>query len=210
MGLKNKFIKSLYEIVIYVFPFLLLFFVLVSFQLWKLEDTKAEMTNQLRNSTEIIEAAKLEIQAMRKGLISANDSFAYYSINSLDESDIPASFPDESANLEMVELGINVLNRVSELKNDSVNYLSQDYVLTKPTGNYYAIVISYSELGYAIIQRDHLMSLGFSNIKILEIDKLYSLSIAESDRKNDIRLYRALDKWNFNFKTQSDAFIKQY
>lgn len=210
MGLKNKFIKSLYEIVIYVFPFLLLFFVLVSFQLWKLEDTKAEMTNQLRNSTEIIEAAKLEIQAMRKGLISANDSFAYYSINSMDESDIQSSFPDESASLELVELGINVLNRVSELKNDSVNYFLQDYVLTKPTGNYYAIVISYSELGYAIIQREHLMSLGFNNIKILEIDKLYSLSIAESDRKNDIRLYRALDKWNFNFKTQSDAFIKQH
>ncbi len=195
MGLKNKFIQSLYDIVIYVFPFVLLFFVLVSFQLWKLEDTKAEMTKQLRNSTEIIEAAKLEIHAMRKGLISANDSFAYYAVNSNDASYIPESFPDEQANLEMVELGINVLNRVTELKNDSANYLSKDYVLTKPTGNYYAIVISYSELGYAIIQREHLISLGFKNIKILEIDKLYAIAIAESEKKNDVRLYRALDKW---------------
>lgn len=210
MGLKNKFVQSIYEIVVYVFPFLILFFILVSFQLWKLEDTKEEMANRLRNSTEIIEAARIEIQSMHKGLVSANDSFAYYALSAEEISGVPDSFPEEAPNMEMVELGINVLNRVSELKNDSVNYLSKDYVLTDTTGNYYAIVISYSELGYAIIQREHLISLGFQNIKILQLDNLYALSIYESERKSDFRLYRALDKWNKNFKTQSDAFIKKY
>ena len=83
MKLKDKFIQTLYEIVIYVFPFLILLFILVSFQLWKLENTKENMTNRLHNSTEMIEAARTELYAMHNGLVSAKDSFAYHSMAAL-------------------------------------------------------------------------------------------------------------------------------
>ena len=164
MGVKDKLIQPLYEIVIYVFPFFLLFFILVGFQMWKLEDTKEEMTRRLQSSTEIIEAARMELNAMRTGLTMKSESFSR-------EVKIPVLNPalpdlEETSTKKqvLVELGVKVLNRVSELKNDSVNYRIKDYVITDPTNKFYAIVISYSEIGYAIIQREHLMSLGFTNI----------------------------------------------
>lgn len=210
MKLADKLIQTLYEIVIYVFPFLILLFILVSFQLWKLEDTKEIMTKRLHNSTEMIEAAKTELNAIRNGLVSANDSFAYHSIAFADRSGLTGLFPTDTQKQVLVELGINVLNRVAELKNDSINYRLQKYVITEPTNRYYAVVISYSELGYAIIQRENLMSFGFRNIKILETEKLYALSIDDASEKKDIRLTKALEKWNSIFGTQSDAYIKKF
>jgi len=210
MKLKDKFIQTLYEIVIYVFPFLILLFILVSFQLWKLENTKENMTNRLHNSTEMIEVARTELYAMRNGLVSAKDSFAYHSMAFADLSGLNGSFQIDTQKQVLVELGINVLNRVAELKNDSINYRLQKYVITEPTGRYYTIVISYSELGYAIIQRENLMSLGFKNVKILESEKLYALSIDDANEKKDIRLSSTLARWNSIFNTQSDAYIKKF
>lgn len=200
----------LYEIVIYVFPFILLLLVLVSFQLWKLEDTKEQMMHRLGNSTEVIEAARKEISAMRNGLVAANDSFNYYSTNYEGLSIVPESLASDSHNQKLLELGINVLNRVTELKTDSVDYRLKDFVITEPSGRYYAVVISYSELGYAIIQREHLISLGFNNIKILETNKLYALSIDDAPDKSDERLYQSLDKWDRIFDSKADGFIKKF
>jgi len=210
MGVKDKLIQPLYEIVIYVFPFFLLFFILVGFQMWKLEDTKEEMTRRLQNSTEIIEAARMELNAMRTGLTMKSESFSR-------EVKIPAlnpALPDlkeiNTKKQVLVELGVKVLNRVSELKNDSVNYRIKDYVITDPTNKYYAIVISYSEIGYAIIQREHLMALGFTNIKILETDKYFALSVDDADLKSDPRLSTALKRWDDIFETQSGGYIKKF
>lgn len=210
MGVKEKLIQPLYEIVIYVFPFFLLFFILVGFQVWKLEDTKEEMTKRLQNSNEIIEAARMELHAMRKGLILNSESFA----NDILNQNLSPVLPDlnelSTRKQSLVELGVNVLNRVSALKNDSVNYRLKEYVITEPTDKYYAVVISYSELGYAIIQREHLKALGFTNIKILETDKYFALSIDDANTKSDPRLLTALKTWNDIFEVRSDGYIKKY
>lgn len=210
MGVKEKIIQPLYEIVIYVFPFFLLFFILVGFQMWKLEDTKEEMARRLENSNEIIEAARMEIYAMRKGLLTTTESFS----NEVASPVINATLPDvnlaDSKNLVLMELGVNVLKRVAELKNDSINYRFEKYVITEPTERYYAVVISYSELGYAIIQREYLISLGFGNVKILENDHFFALSIDDAKSKTDTRLSQAIQTWNQIFKGQSDGYIKKF
>ncbi len=210
MGVKDKLIQPLYEIVIYVFPFFLLFFILVGFQMWKLEDTKEEMTRRLQSSTEIIEAARMELNAMRTGLKTKSAAFSH----DVMIHDLNTALPDlteiSTKKQELVELGVNVLNRVSELKNDSVNYRLKDYVITDITNKYYAIVISYSEIGYAIVQREHLMALGFTNIKILETDKYFALSIDDADTKSDPKLSNALETWDDIFETQSGGYIKKF
>lgn len=211
MGVKEKLIQPLYEIVIYVFPFFLLFFILVGFQMWKLEDTKEEMTKRLQNSNEIIEAARMELNAMRKGILEANETYVWDEVAS---KKLHPALPDlnelSARKQRLVELGVNVLNRVSELKKDSVNYLLKKYVVTEPTNKYYAVVISYSELGYAIIQREYLSALGFQNIKILETNKYFALSIDDAKSKSDPRLTTALRTWNDIFETRSDGYIKKF
>lgn len=210
MSAKNKIINALYEIVIYVFPFVILFLLLVSFQLWKLENSKEKMASQLKKSNEMIEAARNEISAVRSRLNIANDSFSFHSTNFSDLSFISGSFPEGMQKKELAELDINVLNRVSNIKKDLVKYLHEDYIINEPTGKFYAVVISYSELGYAIIQREHLMSLGFKNIDIINTGELYALSIYSSDKKDDVQLLLALDKWDTVFRSHTDAFIKKF
>jgi len=208
--MKSKFIHTLYEIVIYVFPILLLFFILVGFQLWKLEGAKKDMVTRLHNSNEIIAAAKSELQSIRVGVNAITDSFTTYVYDNSAASDMSNSFPKSMNKQLLVELSMNVMKRVTELKSDSIDYRQKNYVITSPTGKYYAVIISYSELGYAIIQREHLMSLGFKNIKILEADKHYAISIDEANSKTDFRLNQALDNWNAIYKSKSDAYIKQF
>lgn len=208
--MKQKFIHNLYEIVIYVFPILLLFFILVGFQLWKLESKKEKMIDRLNNSTEIIDAARNELISIKKGLNAANDSMINRAIVVSQESELPESVPNAISKQGLVELSMSVLNQVDELKNDAVNYYNKPYVIKKPSGKYYTVIISYSELGYAIIQREHLKSLGFTNVKILIADKHYALSIEDASEKTDFRLHQALEKWNENFKTHSDAYIRKF
>lgn len=210
MGIKDKLIQPLYEIVIYVFPFFLLFFILVGFQMWKLEDTKEEMVKRLQNSNKIIEAARVELNAMRKGLTITSRTFSDDLLVTVSNPVLPDLIELSTKKQALVELGINVLNRVSELKNDSVNYRHKTYVISEPTDKYYAIVISYSELGYAIIQREHLMSMGFGNIKILEADKYFAISIDDAKLNSDPRLSKALEVWNDIFNTQTDGYIKKF
>jgi len=211
MGVKDKLIQPLYEIVIFVFPFFLLFFILVGFQMWKLEDSKEEMTKRLQNSNEIIEAARMELNAMRKGILEVNEAYLW---DDIPVQNLNPALPDlnelNTRKQSLVELGVNVLNRVSALKNDSVNYRLKEYVITQPTDKYYAVVISYSELGYAIIQREHLTALGFQNIKILEINNYFALSIDDAESKSDPRLTDALKTWNDIFENQSDGYIKKF
>jgi hypothetical protein len=208
--MKSKFIHTLYEVVIYVFPILLLFFILVGFQLWKLEGAKKDMVKRLHNSNEIIAAARSELQSIRVGVSAITDSFTTYVYDDKTITDIYNSFPKSINKQLLVELSMNVMKRVTELKSDSIDYRQKNYVITSPTGKYYAVIISYSELGYAIIQREHLMSLGFNNIKILETDKHYAISIDEANSKTDFHLNRALDNWNAIYKSKSDAYIKQF
>jgi hypothetical protein len=208
--MKNKFIHRLFEIVIYVFPLLFLFFALVGFQLWKLEGAKKDMVKHLHNSTEIIDAARIQLLSIRKDLITTNDSMNNYIASTKEFSKPTESVPDRIDKQLLVELSMNVLNRVAELKNKDVDFQDQTYVIKQPTGRYFAVIISYSQLGYAVIQREHLKSLGFNNVKILETDKHYALSIEDASEKTDLSLHHALEKWNENFNTQSDAYIKKF
>jgi hypothetical protein len=125
-------------------------------------------------------------------------------------SELPDNVPDILNKHGLVELSMSVLNRVAGLKNQHVDYLQKPYIIKQPTGRFYTVIISYSELGYAIIQREHLDSLGFKNVKILFADDHYAMSIEDADEKTDSRLHQALEEWNENFRSGSDAYIKKF
>lgn len=208
--MRETLIHRIYKIVIYLFPILILFLLIVGFQLRKLEENKKDIITRLRNSMVVIETSQNELISLEKRLLSLNDSLIKRAILASKMQKPPSSVPEVISSKSLLELRKNVLKRVDKLKVNTADYYNKPYVVKKPTGRYYTIIISYSELGYAIIQREHLKSLGFTNVKILMTGKLYALSIEDASEESDYRLHQALDKWNANFKSESDACIIKF
>jgi len=208
--MKRKFIHIIYNIVVYSFPVLLLFLFLVGLQLRKMEKDKENTITRLHNTNVVIEAVLNELISIKKELGNVNDSLVKSTIVVPQVSEIPKSVPDNVSEEGLVELRKNVLKRVAKLENDTVDYYNKPFVIKQPTGRYYTIIISYSELGYAIIQREHLKSVGFKNVKILVVGKLYAISIEDAVEMSDSRLRLAIEKWNENFKPKSDACIIKF
>jgi len=106
------------------------------------------------------------------------------------------------------EIGPVQVNRYIKYKID-YDSLESRSLIAEETGKYYAIVISYSSLKYALIQTRHLIDHGYQNAGILKINDRYSVYIQSGQAEFDDELITATGQWMQECGT-SQVYIRKY
>ena len=86
--------------------------------------------------------------------------------------------------------------RGSDCKDSTGAYL-QPFIITESTNTNFISVARYADFCNAIFQRQHLLNLGYADTKLVWYDKMWTVSIADFQTKEEVEQFKEEQKGNF-------------
>jgi len=110
----------------------------------------------------------------------------------------------------LLNLTPETVARAKAMMRIGTDYSKKEYLINRKTNRYYAVVISYDDLAYALVQRKHLISQGFAEAKILVLKGLYAVSIEDAESRSDKTLMAAIERWSSFPDVNKPPFLKRF
>ncbi len=162
----------------------------------------------IRNYIEDVDVKTKLIAERQKILEQKVDSLDLWLSKTLNEKkEIKINRTNQKA---LLGLTPEVIRKAKALMRFGTDYSSKGYLINYPTRRYYAVVVSYNDLAFALMQRKYLYSLGFVNAKILVLKGLYAVSIEDGKTKSDRILLNAIERWNAFPCNEISPYLKKY
>ncbi len=213
MNFSKKIITSLYLMTVYTFPFLVLFLIFTAIQLWSLTGQKEMIITGLSSSSEALRNIQNDMESLKQNLGQLKETAEDFRVSeiktsgAIDDHGAIASGKNRKA---LLDLTPETVNRAKAMMRVGTDYSKAGYLVNQRANRYYAVVISYEDLAYALVQRQHLVSVGFGNSKILVLKGLYAVSIEDARSKSDKALLKAIEKWSSFPDNGKLPFLKKF
>ena len=213
MNFEKKIITPLYLITVYTFPFLVLFLIFTAIQLHSLTTQKEKIISGLSGSSEALRTLQTDLDSLKKNigqLNAAAKDIRVAGTGPLPVNDNPLATGSGKNRKALLDMTPSTVRRARKMMHLGIDYSKEPYFVSQRTARYYAIVISYDDLAFALVQREHLASQGFAGAKILVLKGKYAVSIADAPSKSDKTLLRAIEKWSVYPDNEKLPFLKKY
>ena len=126
------------------------------------------------------------------------------------KKDFETEFSPNPGQKALIGLTPRIMRKARQMMRLGTDYSKEDFLINYPTNRYYAVVVSYADLAFALLQRQHLYSLGFNNAKILVFKGLYGVSIEDAASKSDPDLKIAFENWKTISEDKMLPFLRKY
>jgi len=165
----------------------------------------------LNNHIEQIDEQTSDIGIKQDLLQQKIDSLGFLITSRMNtEKDLETEFSPNPGQKALLGLTPSVMRKARKMMQLGTDYSKEDFLINYPTNRYYAVVISYADLAFALLQRQHLYSLGFNNAKILVFKGLYGVSIEDAESKSDPDLKIAYENWKTISENKMLPFLRKY
>jgi len=206
MNFEKKIITPLYLITVYTFPFLVLFLIFTALQLHSLTSQKEMIISGLSGSTEALRTIQTDLDSLKKNIGQLNAAAKDIRVQEFK----PPSAVSGKNRKALLDMTPATVRRARKMMHLGIDYSREPYFISQRTNTYYAIVISYDDLAFALVQREHLVSQGFTGAKIVVLKGTYAVSIADAPSKSDKTLLRAIERWSAYPDNGKLPFLKRF
>ena len=213
MSFEKKIITPLYLITVYTFPFLVLFLIFTAVQLHSLTNQKEMIISGLSSSSEALRTIQTDMDSLKKNIGQLKETAADVRVSEVGTYGAIGGNEGVTAvknRKALLNLTPETVRQAKAMMRVGTDYSREGYLITRKTNRYYAVVISYDDLAYALVQRKHLVTQGFPNTKILVLKGLYAVSIEDAPGKSDKLLLKAIEKWSVFPDNEKLPFLKKY
>lgn len=213
MHVLNKIVSVLYTLTVYIFPFLFLFLFITGIRGWVITGQKEKMLSGLSLSSLDLEKVNAEMGTLKRNLALLNEKIKGVGAAGFEKQVVARDQQIKITGTNpkaLLDLKPEIIRRAKALMRVGTDYSREGYLINYPTHRYYAVVVSYNDLAFALVQRQHLYSLGFTHAKILVLKGLYAVSIEDSPTKSDRALLKAIKNWDAFPGNEKSPFLKMY
>jgi len=213
MHVLNKIVSVFYTLTVYIFPFLFLFLFITGIRGWVITGQKEKIISGLTMSSLDLEKVNAEMGTLKRNIAVLNEKIKEVGVAGFEkqvaagDQQIKTTGTNQKA---LLDLKPEIIRKAKALMRVGTDYSREAYLISFPTHRYYAVVVSYSDLAFALVQRQHLYSLGFASAKILVLKGLYAVSIEDAPTKSDKALLKAIENWDVFPGNKKSPFLKMY